>query len=189
MKQVKKPANLSKMGVTERVMYLEKHVANLEMALRVSQTLMQQLLQQFVPMRNDLQSNVGIVNDFQYRVLALQEILKVDTQALAAISDSLKLKDWQASSDAADAREGMSATDTVADKTNTVIIASVTPDETEDKGIFRSRAKLEELNPEFQAALLGKTVGDTAELQLNGMRHVVSLLGVRIKKEEPGEQI
>jgi uncharacterized protein (UPF0254 family) len=189
MKPVRKPTNLNKMGVHERVMFLEKQVTNLEMALRVSQTLMQQMLQQFVPMRNDLQTNVGIVNDFQYRVLAIQKLLNIDPVLLSKESDTIKLVDWQASSDKADLQEGVVAADEVKDKTNIIIITSTTPGETEDKGIFRSRARLEELNPEFQAALLGKKVNETAELSLNGLRHVVTLLGVRVKKEEPGEQV
>ena len=189
MKELKKPVNLGKMGVHERVMFLEKQVTNLEMALRVSQTLMQQLLQQFVPMRNDLQTNVGIVNDFQYRVLAIQKLLNIDPTQLSKESDAIKLVDWQASSDKADAQDGVVATSEIKDKTDIIIITSTTPDETEDKGIFRSRARLEELNPEFQTTLLGKKVNETAELSLNGLRHVVTLLGVRVKKEESGEQV
>jgi hypothetical protein len=186
---LKKPINTAKMGVHERVMFLERQVANLEMALKISQNVTQQLLQQFLPMRNELQSNVGIVNDFQYRVIAMQKLLNVDSKELTKASDELKLKDWQESSDSADAKDSMKSKEEVSSKTDTVIITSTTPDESEDKGIFRSRVRLEELNPDFQNGLLNKRVGDKVELTLNNTRHVVELLGVRYKEESSGEQV
>jgi len=166
----------------EGIEALKRQVENLNMAIKINQMLMKQVMENLVPMQGDLKSMTGMFNDFQYRFLATQKLLSVKPEEMAKIADALKLEDWERASLKDDQDQGFVAADTVESATDVVIITSKTPAETEDKGIFRSKTVLAEtVNQTLIDGFLNKRVGEVAEVELNGVKHVVTLLGVRRK--------
>lgn len=164
-----------------RVAELEREVANLTMAVRVSQALLKQFMEQIRPMQEDLTRFYSALNDAQYKTSALlSSVPGVSREQIAALADQLKLADWQQSSDKDDQARGLVPVDAVSSEDDVVIIASTTPDEPEDKGIFRSKSPLKDIaNQDIVNGFLNKAVGETVETTINGSRHVVELLGVR----------
>jgi hypothetical protein len=172
-------------STSERLEALEKEAANLSMAIRVNQALLKQFMDQLRPMQDDLTRFYGALNDTQYRLSAIVSTLNLDKNALAKEADKYKLVDWQEASDKDDAARSLESTDAVSSSDDIVIITSTTPDEAEDRGIFRSKTALSEIaNKDIAEGLLGKSVGYTLETVINGSRHVVELVGVRIAPKE-----
>jgi hypothetical protein len=168
----------------DRVEKLEKEAANLNMAVRIVQMLLKQVMEQLETIKNDTKQTTSMINDFQYRLLALQGVTGADVAAVAKVADELKLNDWNEASNHQDTDGGFVSTNVVTAETDTVILTSTTPDVTPDAGIFRSRTVLAETgNKELITALLNKNVGDKFDFQLAGNRHVIELLGVRVKPE------
>lgn len=180
MKMVDSQKKRSKPTVN-RIAELEREVANLTMAVRVSQALLKQFMEQIRPMQEDLTRFYAALNDNQYKTSALLDSVPgVSREQIATLADKLKLADWQESSDKDDQARGLVPADTVSSDEDIVIIASTTPDEAEDKGIFRSKSLLKDIaNQDIVSGLLNKSVGATVETTINGSRHVVELLGVR----------
>lgn len=166
----------------DRVAELEREVANQTMAIRVSQALLKQFMEQMRPMQDDLTRFYSALNDLQYKTSALINATPgVDRAQLAAQADALKLADWQQTSDRDDATRNLVEASSVTADTDVVIIASTTPDEVEDRGIFRSKTALNEIaDKNIVEGFLGKSVGSTVETTINDTRHVVQLLGVRV---------
>lgn len=172
-------------STSERLEALEKEAANLSMAIRVNQALMKQLMEQIRPMQDDLTRFYGALNDTQYRLSAIVSTLSLDKNALAKEADKYKLVDWQEASDKDDAARSLETADTVSSSDDIVIITSTTPDESEDRGIFRSKTSLSEIaNKDIAEGFLGKAVGHTLETVINGSRHVVELVGVRVTPKD-----
>jgi hypothetical protein len=181
MKIVKSNKKRSKPTV-DRVAELERELANQTLAIRVSQALLKQLMEQLRPMQDDLTRFYGALNDLQYKTSALIDAVPdADRTQLAAAADALKLADWQTTSDKDDVARGLVPADVVTADTDVVIITSTTPDEIEDKGIFRSKIVLRDIaNKDIVDGLLHKPIGTTLETQINGSRHIVELVGVRV---------
>lgn len=171
----------------DRVAELERELANQTMAIRVSQALLKQLMEQLRPMQDDLTRFYGALNDLQYKTTALVNSTPgLDRAKLAADADLLKLTDWQQTSDKDDVARGLAPAQATSADTDVVIITSTTPDEAEDKGIFRSKTALRDIaNRDIADGLLNKPVGTTVETTLNGCRHVVELVGVRVPVKQP----
>lgn len=168
----------------EDIETLKKQVENLNMATKINQMLLKQVIENMTPMQNDLKFMTGAFNDFQYRFLAAQKVLSLNVEEMIKISDQLKLEDWEKASAKDDADQGFTAVDKVEAGTDVIIITSKTPDQADDKGIFRSKMVLSETaNPALIEGLMNKSVGETLEVELNGMKHLVTLLGVRRKAE------
>jgi predicted nuclease with TOPRIM domain len=164
---------------------LKKQTENLNMAMRINQAMLKQLMDNLVNLGGESKNLTGMFNDFQYRFLATQKLLNVNTEDVAKISDSMKLEDWTKASEKDDVDNGFQEANTVTSASDVVIITSKTPDEAEDKGIFRSKVLLSETgSKELIDGLMNKTVGDVVEVQLNGIKHVITLLGVRVKPAE-----
>lgn len=170
-----------------RLAELEREVANLTMAVRVSQALVKQLIDQTRLAKEDLTRFYSALNDVQYKTGALlSSVPGVSREQIAALADQLKLADWQESSDKDDATNALVSADFVSSENDIVIITSTTPDEAEDKGIFRSKSLLKDIaNQDIVNGLLNKPVGTTLETTINGSRHVVELLGVRVQPQQP----
>lgn len=157
--------------------------AGLEQLMAVIQ-LNQVMIQRMSGAMNELSSDVlrlsSITNDLQYRLLAMIDLAGIDKDALQEKADTRKLLEFDAESLNKDNAEGLTIAATVDNTEDTVILTSSTPDELEDKGILRSRIKISEMNqPELEEKLMGRAAGDTVEAQLNGSRHMVTILGVR----------
>jgi hypothetical protein len=153
-------------------------VENMQMATRILQMSMQQLAQSYQRMDNDVANMFGVLNDLQYRTLAMMELSGVDKDKLNEIATTLKTKDYDAASDKEDKDKGYEVADAV-EPTSVLIITSECPEDP-SAAIFRSKFKLDESgNAEVIAALPGKKVGDKAELNVRGKKHVIEILAIR----------
>lgn len=172
--------------IIERVADLEKEVSNLTMALRVSQALIKQFMDQIRPMQDDLTRFYSALNDIQYKTNAYLKLSPEGTkEAVILEADRLKLEDWTQSSNKDDESRGLVSADVVSADTDIVIITSTTPNEEEDRGIFRSKAALRDIaNDDIVKGFLGKQVGEVVTTTINGSYHVVTLLGVRTPSPE-----
>lgn len=168
----------------ERLKSMEAELQNSQMASRISQMLLQQLMQSSKAMSDDLGRALGLINELQYKLLAVQEVAGLDVSKLNDIANGLRLKDFEEASAKEDADLGFTV-GTVVDDESTVILTSTTAET--DRGIFRSRIKLSESGvPDLIAAFKGREVGAKAVVKLNGVEHTVELLGIRQPaKSEP----
>lgn len=161
----------------ERLKTLETKLANVEMASRISQLMTQQLMNNMKNMQEDLGRALGILNEMQYKLLAVQRLTGLDLTAMNAIANEQRLADFNEASDREDAANGFTVGTTV--EANSTVILTSTTQET-DRGIFRSRIELSGCGvPELISAFMGKTVGTKATVKLNGLDHEVELLGIR----------
>lgn len=173
----------------DRFQNVEKQVEALTMATRIGQMMAQRTLQQMEGLAANTATNTGMLNDFQYRLLALQQMLGVDVVKLQAIADEMKLADFDRESVRKDFEGHFEVVESVETDADTIILTSSTPEEKEDRGILRSRMKIADMNqPDFAAQLVGKKVGDKVEAQLGGTKHVVTILGIRRQPAPPTEE-
>lgn len=174
MRGVKQEPKLNK---TETLIRMDKELKNTQMAGRVSQMMVQQLMQNLQNMSKDLGKAFGTINELQYKVLAMQSIGNFDMNALKLKAEEMRLNDFIEASDAEDKAGNFTIGETVQDD-STVIITSTSPGE--DVGIFRSRLKLAECGvPALIKGLAGQSVGAKVECKLNDVDHVVELLAIR----------
>lgn len=173
----------------QRFELVEKNVKQLQMTTKVNQMMLQQIGNSVSPMQNDLGELAARQRELQYRVLACQELLSLKLDDIEAKSLELQAKDFQESSDKEDADKSYTVADVVAEN-SAVIITSKTPEEEEDKGIFRSKIVLSDIAiPELSESLLGKKVGDKVESDVNGVKHVIEVLGIRsVPEPEPEKE-
>jgi len=165
-----------KLNKTEMIVSMDKELKNMQMAGRVSQMMTQQLMQNLQNMGQDLGKAFKIINELQYKILAMQSIGSFDAAALVVKADELRLNDFIEASDTEDKTGNFTIGDVVQDD-STVIITSVAGT---NEGIFRSRIKLAECGvPALIRDLAGKPLGTKVTCQLNGAEHEVELLGVR----------
>lgn len=174
----------------QEIQELKASLKNAEMATRISQMMLKQVIEQFQSMRQDVDNSMGILNDFQYRTQAMLELGNFDVDKLNKIAEGHKLKDYMAASDAEDLAKGYEDdSNGVIGEDSVVIITSSTNGE-EDKGIFRSKFQMSECKTEtLKESLLGKKVGDKISEDINGDTHEIEILGLRkiTAKEAPEE--
>jgi len=166
---------------------VQVELQNLSMASRVSQMMVQRLLQNDQGISADISKLFQLVTELQYKVLGLQEYLGVDAVKLGELTNNLRLRDFNDASDKEDLQGHFTAIDTVEDD-STVILTSHTA--VEEQSIFRSRIKLADTgSPELIQALIGKPVGTKVTVNLNGAPHEVELLAVRrpVREEKSAE--
>lgn len=158
-------------------------LTNVQMASRIQQMMTQKLLENGKAMGEDIGRLFQLVNETQYKVLALQELLNVDSDALTKLVEAKRLKDFDEASAKEDEKEGLLVADVV-EEDSTVYLTSTTANP--DAGIFRSRLKLAESGvPDLIKGLMGKGVGEKVKVQLNGAEHEVELLAIRKPKPAP----
>lgn len=173
-----KQTGLNKPNQLERITTLEKSAEALSMGVRVSQMLVQQMLQRVTHLEEKLAFVVSSNNDLQYRLLALQKVTGVDLTALQAEADRIKLEEWNKASEEDNKSRNLVPTTEVQDESSVVVITSSTPG-TEDRGIFRSKVAVSEIgSADATEKFKGKKPGDKFELELAGNTHVVELLEV-----------
>lgn len=179
----------------ERLRSLETQLKNSEMALRISQMMTQQLMQNVRNLTEDVGKSFNLINELQYKLIAVQTVSGLEVSKLAQVADQLRLKDFQEASDNEDLKEGYTVGDVVNDN-SIVILTSKTINEdgtpgATDAGIFRSKIKLSESGvPDLIAAFQGKAVGTKAQVKLNGTLHDVELLAIRqAPVAVPAEQV
>lgn len=158
---------------------------NLQMSVRVSQMMIQQLMQNVKSMGDDLGSASNQLFDLMYKFNAIQEHLKINPDTIVGIANNLRLDDFNKASANADAKEDLIGSDLVDDNSTITITSTAKDDSGQDRGIFRSRLKLSESGvPDLISKLNGKRVGERVQISLNGLDHEVELLSIRSPKEE-----
>lgn len=159
---------------------IDTELKNLQMAGRVSQMMIQQLLTNIKSMGEDLGYALNQVSDLQYKQTALMKYLKCDVSALDKIANDQRLVDFDKGAADQDIKDVLVSAVAVS-VDSTITLASEAKDESgNDRGIFRSRIKLAESgSPDLIAQLTGKTVGSKVQVKLNGIDHVVELLSIR----------
>jgi hypothetical protein len=166
-----------KLNKTEMLISMDKELKNMQMAGRVTQMMVQQMMKQSQEMAKDLGKAFGTINEMQYKILAMQSVGSFDMDAMAKKAEELRLNDFIEASDAEDKVGNFTISDKVQED-STVIITSTTPDD--DAGIFRSRIKLAECGvPALIKGLADQIIGTKVQCKLNGTDHVVELLAIR----------
>jgi len=167
----------------DQMRQITTELQNIQMATRITQMLLQKFSKDIERLDQDMNRAMAMLNNLEYRTLATVDVAGVDKEALNAKADELKLTAYTAASDADDKEKGLVTTDVV-EADSVVLLTSEAPD---DKGIFRSKVKVTEIGvPELEKELLGKKVGDKFPINLNGVDHVVEILGVR---KDPNLQV
>jgi hypothetical protein len=155
---------------------MDAEVQNLAMASRITQMMTQQLMQNMKGMHDDISRALGIINELQYKILAIQKASGLDLNKLNDLANEQRLKDFNEASDKEDIAAKFTV-GTVVDESSTVILTSET---LTGAGIFRSRIKLAECGvPDLIKAFMGREVGVKAIVKLNEVDHEVELLGIR----------
>ncbi len=161
----------------ERLRAIETELKNSQMSTRISQMLLKQMMDNLQNMQQDLGKALGLINELQYKILAVQEISGLDVTKLGDYANGLRLKDFNEASDKEDAA-GNFTVGALVEKDSTIVVTSKTEDP--DKGIFRSRVKLSECGvKDLQEGFLGRDVGAKIITTLNGVEHEIELLAIR----------
>jgi hypothetical protein len=167
---------------------LDVAVKNMEMATRLTQMMVKQLLEQMQNSRIDIDNTMGMINDFQYRTLAMLELSGIDKKLLDKKADELKLADYNLASDKEDAIKGyIDDSNGVVGEDSIVTITSSTNGD-EDRGIFRSKFPMSEcLTPSIKEKIVGLKVGDSFEEQIKNDLHKITVVALKKKPEVKGE--
>ena len=165
----------------DRIRELEVGIQNAQMALQMSQMMIKHLTTQSQTFQNDMGSTMGMLNDFQYRTLAMLELGNFSIDDIEAKALDLKLVDFTKASDKEDiAKKLIHDNDGVIEEDSVVLITTSTPDLEEDQGIFRSKFPMSEcLTPDLREKLLGLKVGESVESDIQSVKHVITVLGLR----------
>ncbi len=162
----------------DRMRELETTVSNLQMAIRVMQMGLQQMGNSFQRIDSDIGNAMGVLNDIQYRTLAMIDSGNFDKDELDKAAEVIKLKDYIEASDKEDKEKDYTLADIVAED-SVVILTSICKEDS-TKSIFRSKFKLDESgNPKAQEKLLGLKVGEKTELKIGELTHDIEIIGVR----------
>jgi hypothetical protein len=165
---------------------LQVEFQNSQMAGRVSQMMIQQLMNNVKSISEDLGSALNQLYELQYKYTALQKSLNLDVAQLNAIANEQRLTDFNEASLKADDQDGLEAVSEVTENSTVVLTSKSTDEKGNDRGIFRSRIKLSESGvPELIKELTGKTVGTKVNVKLNGNDHEVEVLAITAPKDVP----
>jgi hypothetical protein len=172
---------------SQRAMETEQGVKQLQMATRVSQMLIQQMGQSVQSMGRDMNEITVRQRELQYKVLAIQELMNIDADAVTRRAEALQIKDFEETSAKEDVAQECTDADEVTEDSVIVLTSKVEA----GGGILRTRLKVAELGfPQLKQDLLGKKVGDTIEADINGTKHSITLLGIKklpVKVEDVGQ--
>ncbi len=179
-------------SVKSKIRELEVALQNTQMALQVSQMMIKHLTEQFKNTQNDLSSTMGMLNDFQYRTLAMLDVGNFDKDAIEQKAELLKLADFNNASVKEDQIKGyVEDLDGVVTENSVITITSHTPELAEDQGIFRSKFPMSEcINPNLRQKLLGLKLNETIEADFNGAKHTITVLSIKrsLVAEQKSEQ-
>lgn len=165
--------------LTQTVDALSALVKSTAQSLQMTQQFFSSFAQKVSRLEQDLAMALGALNDLQYRSAAIIKVNGLEN-TIDAISDELKLADYNLQAAEADLKEGL-VEGTVVGAESTVVVTSVADDP--KKSIFRSRFKLSETgNPAMSDKFLGLKVGDTVSMPVSGMNHTFTVLAIREAK-------
>lgn len=169
------------MTAGQRQAAMEKQVEQLTMATRIFQQLMQQTGQNVSAMQKDVSELANRQRELQYRFLAYQELASVSAEDINKKAEELQIKDFEDFSAKDDEEKGLTVADEIVE--DSIII--FTTEAEDNKGYLRSKQSLSDLAfPQMREDLLGKKVGDSIEVDVNGVNHKLTVLGIRSKPAE-----
>ena len=174
----------------EIIQTLKVEVENLNKAFQISQMMVKHLSNKVQGLETDMNNSMGMLNDFQYRTLAMLELGDFSNDDIEKKAEELKLVDFEAASNKEDEQKGYELDlDGTINEDSVVTITSKVEGKDEG-GIFRSKFHMSEcVTPNIREALLEKKVGDTVEVDIYGENHKIEILQLRkVNKEEKAEQ-
>jgi len=190
MKQTKQPSTKDKFKESETALQ------NMQVAIQMSQMMVKHLADQLSALQNDIGNNMGMLNDLQYRTLAMLKAGNFDKVVVEAYADEFKLSDFNTASDKEDIHKGyINDAAGLVTEDSIVIVTTTTPDLAADQGIFRSKFPMSEcLTPDLRSKLLGAKVSDIIESTMYNVKHLITILEVKkvehkqpIESKEAGE--
>ena len=165
----------------DRIKELEVSLQNTQMALQVSQMMIKHITDQFKAVQTDLTNTMGMLNDFQYRTLAMLEVGNFNRDDIEKKAEALKLVDFDKASAKEDAANNyLDDASGVVSENSVITITSSTPDLVEDQGIFRSKFPMSEcFTPALREKLLGLKLNDIVEADVGGVKHRITVLSIK----------
>ena len=164
----------------DQIREIKTQVTNLEMSSRITQMMVQRLLENNKAMGDDLNRSLNIVSELQYKILAMQKVGSFDDKQMAAVANDLRLVDFNDAAAKEDAKEGLLAGDVVLESSIITITSIATGADGKDNSIFRSRIKLADTGvPDLITSLLGQKVGVKVTVKLNEVDHEIELLDIK----------
>ena len=165
----------------ERHSALENNVQQLQNATRLTQMLMQQTGRSLQNLQQDLSELASRQRDIQYRLKAFQELTGLSLDDLNAKTEALQIADFEEFSTKDDEENNLEVGTEIGEDS----IVIFTTEAEEGKGFLRSKQALSDIGfPQMKEDFLGKKVGDKFEADVDGIKHTVTVLGIREKKEE-----
>lgn len=191
----KKPTTKQKIEkLEERLTVVETNLTNASKALQLANMMIKHLTNKDQALEADLNSAMGMLNDFQYRTLSMLDLAPYSKEELEAKAEEFKLKDFYEASDKEDVEKNYidnSANEVGED--SIVILTSEIKDAADEKeaesGILRSKFHMEKcITPNIREALLGSKVGDKVEVELHGQVHIIEILDHKIQEATEEEE-
>ena len=163
---------------------------NLQMAVRMMQMTLGKLSETTIKLDNDVSRAMGVLNDLQYRTLAMMELGQFDKSRLDEIADRMKKEDFDKASTLEDLKKNFVPAEVTDVECDVVLTSFCKADEA--KSIFRSRITLSDItDTTLRDKFIGLKVGDVTAMTLLGQDHAVEVLGIRkaAPQEAPVEPV
>lgn len=177
-RQKKQPGN------KEKIRELHATIENMQQTFNIQKIVTQQFAQNLAKIDRDLNNAMGVINDLQYRTLALLETVCEVSEKTAddidVVAEKLKLKDYNEASDKEDKEKGYEEDTSVKEDSIVILTSKCLTDES--KSIFRTKFKLDEeaLTDELKNKLVGLKVGEKVEATLpDQSEHELEVVGIR----------
>jgi hypothetical protein len=176
----------------ERIEALKIELKNLSQAFQIQQMMIKHMSNQIQGLDTDAKNSMSMLNDFQYRTLAMIELADYSTEDLEEKAAELKLNDFNKASDLEDQEKSYELDNDGEINEDSIVVICSEVEDNEDAGIFRSKFPMSEcLTPDIREKLLGCKVGDKIEAEIYGLKHTIEVLSLRkppVKEEEKEEQ-
>lgn len=169
------------MTAGQRQAAIEQQVEKLTMFNQIIQKICQQNGNNLNSMERRFNELSSRQRDLQYRLLAYQNLTNLDTEVINKKSEELQIADFDEFSAKDDNENGYAVVDTVEEDS----IVIFTTEAADGKSILRSKQHLNEVQfPQMKEDLIGKKAGDKIDVNINGVTHNLTLLGVRKAPEQ-----
>lgn len=173
----------------EKIQTLEVELKNLSQAFQIQQMMMKHVSNQLQGIDADIKNSFGMLNDFQYRTLAMIELANYSADELESKAEEIKLKHFNQASDEEDQKKNYVLDNDSEVNEDSIVTITSTCKENSESSIFRSKFPMSEcLTPNIREKLLGLKRGEEVEVDIYGNTHVIQLLSIRKALEVQEEQ-
>ena len=164
----------------EQMRELQVEIKNQEMANRISQMMIKQLMENLKSIGDDLGFALNQLSELQYNHGALQKHFNVSAETLNNLANAQRLIDFNEASAKEDVKNNLLTADEVSADSIVTLTSEAKDENGKDRGIFRSRIKLSESgSADLITNLTGKKVGDKVQVKLSGIDHLVEVLSIK----------